>query len=69
MSVGKQKEPISSSRLTTLVFLPMQERQAAEDAFLPARNYGIVFSGMHKSGRSTWGAGIFHNVFESGYSY
>ncbi|MBK7653443.1 MAG: hypothetical protein IPJ20_25685 [Flammeovirgaceae bacterium] len=42
LSVGKQKEPISMERLTTLLFLPWQERQAAADAFLPARNVGAL---------------------------
>ncbi len=65
MSIGKQKEPISLSRLTTLVFLPLQERQAAEDAFLPARNYGIVFNSMYMKGRGTWGVGVFKNFFDS----
>jgi phosphate-selective porin OprO/OprP len=65
LSVGKQKEPISMSRLTTLVFLPMQERQAAEDAFLPARNYGVVFNSTYLIGRGTWAAGVFKNWIES----
>jgi len=65
LSVGKQKEPISMSRLTTLVFLPMQERQAAEDAFLPARNYGVVLNSMYLKGRGTWAAGVFKNWIES----
>ncbi len=64
MSVGKQKEPISMSRLTTLIFLPMQERQAAEDAFLPARNIGVVFNNMVLNSRATWAVGIFKNWIE-----
>ncbi|MBN7810565.1 hypothetical protein J0A68_06335 [Algoriphagus sp. H41] len=62
LSVGKQKEPISLSRLTTLVFLPMQERQAAEDAFLPARNWGAVLNSMYLKGRGTWAVGVFKNL-------
>lgn len=69
MSVGKQKEPISMSRLTTLVFLPMQERQAAEDAFLPARNFGVVLNNMHLKGRGTWAVGVFKNFIESDTSF
>jgi len=65
MSIGKQKEPISMDRLTTLVFLPMQERQAAADAFLPARNYGVLFNGIGFKSRGTWAAGVFKNVFDS----
>jgi phosphate-selective porin OprO/OprP len=69
MSVGKQKEPISMDRLTTLVFLPMQERQAAADAFLPARNYGVLFNGTAFKSRGTWAAGIFKNTFDSDTSF
>ena len=69
MSVGKQKEPISMERLTSLVFLPMQERQAAADAFLPARNYGLMFNGTTFKTRGTWAAGVFKNVFDSDTSF
>lgn len=69
MSVGKQKEPISMDRLTTLVFLPMQERQAAADAFLPARNYGLLFNGTVFKSRGTWATGIFKNVVDSDTSF
>ncbi|GAA0877081.1 hypothetical protein GCM10009119_00490 [Algoriphagus jejuensis] len=69
LSVGKQKEPISMSRLTTLVFLPMQERQAAEDAFLPARNWGTVLNGSYLKGRGTWAAGLFKNFVDSDTSF
>ena len=44
LSVGKQKEPISLERTMGLVYLPMQERSAAADALLPARNTGLVLS-------------------------
>jgi phosphate-selective porin OprO/OprP len=69
MSVGKQKEPISMERLMSLVFLPMQERYAAADAFLPARNYGISFNGTAYKNRGTWAGGIFKNVFDSDTSF
>lgn len=65
MGVGKQKEPISMERLMSLVFLPMQERQAAADAYLPARNYGVLFNGTGFKSRGTWAAGIFKNVVDS----
>lgn len=65
MSVGKQKEPISMERLVTLVFLPMQERQAAADAFLTARNYGIVFNSQLLKNRGTWAIGAFRNWIDS----
>lgn len=69
LSVGKQKEPISMDRLTTLLFLPWQERQAAEDAFLPARNLGVLLNGTVANQRATWAAGIFRNWLESDTTY
>ncbi len=65
LSVGKQKEPVSMERLIPLMFLPMQERQAAADAFLPARNYGVLLNGTVFDSRGTFAAGIFKNVFDS----
>ena len=65
LSVGKQKEPISMERLMPLMFLPMEERQAAADAFLPARNYGVLVNGALFNSRGTFAAGIFKNVFDS----
>jgi len=65
LSVGKQKEPISMERLTTLLFLPWQERQAAADAFLPARNVGALLNGTVANQRATWAAGVFRNWIES----
>lgn len=69
LSVGKQKEPISMERLISLVFLPMQERQAAADAFLPARNYGILVNGIAFGSRATWAAGIFKNFIDGDTSF
>ena len=54
LSVGKQKEPISLERQTTITFLPWQERSLAADALLPARNHGLVLSGMVAGSRFTW---------------
>jgi phosphate-selective porin OprO/OprP len=65
MSVGKQKEPISLSRLTMLLFLPIQERAAGTDAFLPSRNWGVVFNGTAFSSRSTWAVGAFNNWIDT----
>jgi phosphate-selective porin len=42
---GKVRETVSMERLTGLMFLPMQERSAANDAFLPARTHGLALSG------------------------
>ncbi len=69
MSIGKQKEPISLSRMTLLLFLPMQERAAGADAFLPARNWGVVFNGTSFSSRSTWAVGAFNNWIDTGKSF
>jgi phosphate-selective porin OprO/OprP len=65
MSIGKQKEPISLSRMTLLLFLPMQERAAGADAFLKARNWGVVFNGTAFSSRSTWAVGAFNNWIDT----
>jgi phosphate-selective porin OprO/OprP len=69
LSIGKQKEPISMERLTSLLFLPWQERSAPADALLPARNHGIVLNGTAFGGRSTWAAGVFNNWIDSGKSF
>jgi len=61
LSVGKQKEPISMDRLTTLIFLPWQERQGAADCFIPARNVGVLLNGTMAHQRATWAAGVFNN--------
>lgn len=47
ISIGKQKEPISMDRLMPMIFEPMQERGLVSDAFLPARNVGLVWSGRN----------------------
>jgi phosphate-selective porin OprO/OprP len=65
LSIGKQKEPISMERLTSLIFLPMQERAAAADAFLPIRNYGAVLNGTAFGNRASWATGIFKNWVDS----
>ena len=60
LSVGKQKEPISMERLTSLLYLPMQERSAVSDSMLPSRNVGAVLSGTAFERRSTWAGGVFN---------
>lgn len=69
LSVGKQKEPISMDRLTTLIFLPWQERQAAADCFIPARNVGALLNGTMANQRATWAAGVFNNWLGSDTSF
>lgn len=66
VSLGKQKEPISLSRMTLLLFLPQQERAAGLDAFLMARNWGIVFNGTAFKSRTTWAVGAFNNWIDTG---
>jgi phosphate-selective porin OprO/OprP len=65
LSVGKQKEPISIARSTPMIFMPMQERAAAIDAMLPARNLGIVLSGGALEQRMAWAGGVFNNFIDS----
>ena len=60
LSIGKQKEPISMERLTSMVNLPMQERSAVSDAMMPSRNIGMVLSGTGLERRSTWAGGVFN---------
>ena len=59
LSIGKQKEPISMERLLTLVNMPMQERTAASDALLPARNTGVVWSGNAFNRDASWAVSAF----------
>lgn len=68
LSVGKQKEPISMERTMSMINLPMQERSAAADALMPARNFGVVASGSILQQRMTWAGGLFNNFIDSGES-
>lgn len=61
VSVGKQKEPISITRIMSLIYLPMQERSAMSDAFMPSRNVGILLSGSGFEQRMTWAGGVFND--------
>jgi len=69
LSVGKQKEPISLERQTPIMFLPWQERSAAADALLPARNHGLVLSGTAAGDWFTWAVGAFNNWIDSDESF
>ena len=69
MSLGKQKEPISLSRMTMLLFLPIQERAAGMDALLTTRNWGVVFNGTAFKSRSSWAMGAFNNWIDTGKSF
>jgi phosphate-selective porin OprO/OprP len=69
LSIGKQKEPISMERSTSLVYLPMQERSAMADALLPSRNIGIVYSGTFDNDDVSWATGVFNDAIEAGNSF
>jgi len=69
LSVGKQKEPISMERLSSLAYLPMQERSAIADAVMPVRNHGITLSGTAASSNVSWAVGAFNNWVDSGESF
>ncbi len=69
LSVGKQKEPISMERLSSLAYLPMQERSAIADAVMPVRNHGITLSGSAASDNVSWAVGAFNNWVDSGESF
>jgi phosphate-selective porin OprO/OprP len=61
LSVGNQKEPFSIERLVSMTHLPMQERTAGSDAFLPSRNFGVALSGTALNDRMTWAGGVFND--------
>ena len=65
LSIGKQKEPISHERIQSMVYNSMQERSSVADAFLPARNVGIVLSGSALDTRMTWAGGVFNDWFDT----
>jgi phosphate-selective porin OprO/OprP len=67
LSIGKQKETISLSRLSAMIYEPgQQERASVADGLLPARNIGVVINGTMINERMTWAAGVFNNWFEEG---
>ena len=68
LSVGKQREAMSMERLTALTFLPMQERSAPNDAFMPARTHGLILSG-NGGDWFTWAIGSFNDWIDSDESF
>ncbi|HIG40954.1 MAG: porin [bacterium] len=64
VSIGKQKEPISMERTMGMIDLPMQERSAAADALLPARNVGIVAAGEIFDDRVSFAGGVFNDFLD-----
>lgn len=70
LSLGKLKENISFSRMSTMIYEPaQQERASVCDAFLPARNIGIVINNTFLKERMTWSAGVFNNWYETDRSF
>lgn len=66
LSVGKTRETISISRLSSLIYLPsQQERSSVADGLLPSRNIGITINNTFAKERMTWAAGVFNNWFET----
>ena len=51
-----------------LSFLPVQERAAVNDAFLPARTHGLVLSGTGGD-RFTWAVGAFNDWIDGDESF
>jgi phosphate-selective porin OprO/OprP len=65
LSIGNQKEPFSIERIMSMIHLPMQERSAGSDAFLPSRSFGVSVSGTAMEQRMTWAGGVFNNWVNS----
>ena len=65
LSIGKQKETISLSRLSGMIYEPaQQERASVADGLLPARNVGIVINNTFLKERITGAVGVFNNWYE-----
>lgn len=70
ISVGKQKEPISHSRLALGLSAPVaDERAPVVETFLPSRNVGVVFNDSALDNRTTWALGVFNDSIEDNGSY
>ncbi|MDH3629163.1 MAG: porin [Acidobacteriota bacterium] len=68
LSAGKQRETLSMERLMSMMFLPMQERAAVNDAFMPARTHGLALSGTGGEW-FTWAAGAFNDWIDEDESF
>ena len=65
LSIGKQKETFSISRLSVMIYEPeQQERSSVADGLLPARNIGVVVNNSFLKQRMTWAVGIFNDWYE-----
>lgn len=67
--LGRHKEPLSMERTISLVNIPVQERSAPVDAFLPSRNFGVSINGATTGRELTWKAGVYRNFIDSDESF
>ena len=66
LSIGKTRETISISRLSSMIYLPsQQERSSVADALLPTRNVGVVMNNSFMKEHMTWAVGVFNNWYEN----
>ena len=68
LTAGKFRETLSMERLMAMTFLPMQERSAPNDAFLPARTHGLALSGTGGEW-FTWAVGAFNDWIDQDTSF
>ena len=68
LSVGKHRQLMTMERVQAMAFLPMQERSAVNDAFMPGRAHGTILSGTAGEW-STWAVGAFNNWIDSDESF
>ena len=59
---------MTMERVQSMAILPMQERSAVNDAFLPSREHGVILSGMAGEW-STWAVGAFNDWIDSDESF
>lgn len=70
IAIGKQKEPISMSRVGLGLAAPVvDERPPVVEAFLPSRNTGALYSYAAPNGRSSYALGVFNDWLEDDGSF
>jgi phosphate-selective porin OprO/OprP len=63
LSVGKQKPPFSMERITSMIYIPMQERTAVSDALLASRDVGVVWHWDNTERFTSLALGLFNDWF------